>query len=105
RDPTRQSLDLLHVSGIDSLLAEVLDGRWTEEVAAHARDHKNLRATQTRRYCLIRALAAEAEIEFLSENSFAGLGELIGERRQVNVGAANYRNSRALRHSRRIVSE
>ena len=43
----------------------------------------------------------EAEIKFLSEDGFAWLGKLIRERRQINICAANHRNSWALRHSRR----
>ena len=99
RDAARQSLDLLHVSGINSLLAEIFNGRGTEQIAADARDHEHLRAAETRRYRLIRALASETEIESLPEDGFARLRELIRECRQIDVGAANHRNSRALCHS------
>ena len=103
RHSARHSLDLLHVRGVDSLLAKVFDGRGTEQIAAHTRHHKNFGSAETRRHGLVRALAAESEIELLPEDGFARLRKLIGKSGQVNVGAANHSDARAFSHDR-IVS-
>jgi hypothetical protein len=88
---------------IDSVLAKVFYGCGTEKIAAHARDHKNFRAAETRRHGLVRAFASKTEIELLPEDGFARFWKLISKRGQVNIGAANNNNSRAFSHDR-IVS-
>src|ERR1700690_2208913 len=85
--------------GIDSLLAEILDRRRTEQVAPNPRHHEYFRAAETRRHGLVRSLAAKAEIEFLPENRFPRLGKPVVERGQINIRAANYRDARPLCHS------
>src|ERR1043166_5648596 len=77
---------------------EILNRGWTEEVAAHPRHHENIGAAKLGRHRLIGALAPESEIEFLAEDSFAGLGKSVRESGQVNIRAAHHRNSRNFRH-------
>ena len=89
---------LPYMGCVDSQLLEIFNRGRTEEVAAYPRHHEYSRSAKLGRYCLIGALAPEAEIEFLAEDSFAGLGETVGKSDQVNIRAAHHRNSRNFRH-------
>ena len=77
RDAAGQTIDLLHMSCIDALFPEVFNRRRPEKVTAHARDHENFCAAETRRDGLVGALASKPKIEFLPEDGFARLGKLI----------------------------
>src|SRR5215469_1562555 len=83
---------------VDSLLAEVLDGCGAEQIAADARDHKNVGTAQARGHSLVRSLAAETKVELLSEDRLSRFGKLIRECGEINIGAANYGNARAFGH-------
>src|SRR5579864_9471568 len=62
------------------------------------RDHGHVCAAETRRHCLIRALASKAKMEFASENGFTGAGSIVGESGQVDVRAPNHHDVRSLAH-------
>src|ERR1019366_1411378 len=87
------------MGGVDTERLEVLDGGRTKQVASHPRHHEHLRTTETSGDRLIRALASESQLEFLPEDGFPGLGELVGKRCEINVGTSNHRNARAPGHS------
>jgi hypothetical protein len=48
---------------------------------------------------LVRAFSAKPQIESLAEDGFSGLWKTVRKRCEIDVGAANYRNSRATGHS------
>src|SRR5215471_9381522 len=64
---TGESLNLLHMGCIDVQFLEILDCGRTKQVAADSRDHENIRAAEAGSNRLVRTLAAETKIEFLSE--------------------------------------
>ena len=94
----RQPFDLSYVRRIDSLFAEIFDRRGAEQVTAHSRNHEDFGAAEARGYRLVCAFASKAQVEPVSKDRFAALRESVGECRQVDVGAAYYRNSRTSGH-------
>src|SRR5437870_2877752 len=86
------------MGSVDAELFKVLDGGGAKQVASHSRHHENLRAAQAGSDRLIRALASESEVEFLTEDGLAGFGELSGECGEIDVGAAYDCDSRTLCH-------
>src|SRR5882672_584927 len=83
---------------VDTKFLEVLDRGRAKEIASNARHHEHVCATKAGRNRLVRALASESEVEFLAEDRFTGLWELIGEGGQVDVGASDHRDARASGH-------
>src|ERR1700720_3839824 len=83
---------------VDTEFLEVFDRGRSKQVAANSRYHENVRTTKTSRDRLIRPFAAEPQIEFLSENCFARLRELVCEGCQIDVGTSNNRDARAPGH-------
>jgi hypothetical protein len=86
------------MGGIDAHLLEIFNRGRPKEVAAYPRHHENICSAKLGCNGLIGALASESEIEFLAEDSFAGLGKAIRKSDQVNIRAAYHRNSRSFRH-------
>src|SRR5437870_12181347 len=84
------------MGSVDAELFKVLDGGGAKQVASHSRHHENLRAAQAGSDRLIRALASESEVEFLTEDGLAGFGQLSGECGEIDVGAAYDCDSRIL---------
>ena len=70
---------------------------------AHAADHGDIGAAQSRRDRLVGALAAPAEVEVFAEDRLPGLREAIGKGRQIDVRAADDGNLRSGGH-RSLVS-
>src|SRR5579862_670073 len=83
---------------IDAKLLKILNRSRTEKILPDARDHEDLGAAQARGDGLIRALAAEPEVEFLTEDSFARLWKTIGEGGEIDISAADHHDSWNLRH-------
>src|ERR1022692_3262867 len=84
---------------VDAKFLKVLDCSRAEQVAPNSRHHEHIRATKASSDRLIRAFTPESKIEFLPEDRFPRLGELIGEGRQINVRTSNHRNTRAPGHN------
>ena len=84
---------LTNVGCVDSEILEVLDGCRTKQIAADARDHKNFCSAEFGCYCLVCPFAAEAQVEFISEDGFAGLRKLIGVGYKVDVRASDNGNA------------
>ena len=87
-----------HVGGQDEL---VFDGNSLVfgpegQVIAHARHHRHVGAAAARRDRLVRALAAEPDIETAAEDGLARLRQSIRERRQVDVAAPDDGDARGL---------
>src|SRR5580658_6864929 len=83
---------------VNAKFLKVLNGRWTEQIGSHSCHHEHLRTTKTSSDRLIRALTPESEMEFLAEDRFPRLRELIRERSEIDVGTSNYGNARAPGH-------
>ncbi len=89
----RRAFDDVHMRGVDAEGGEIIDRRLPEQVVADLGHHHHLGAAKPRRDRLIRALSAEAQIEALAEQSFAGARERIREGHEVRDGATDYCNS------------
>src|SRR5205807_5675371 len=87
------------MSCVDAKLFKVFDRGRAKQVTPNSRHHKHFRAAKPSSNRLIRAFAPESKIEFLAEDCFPGLRELIGEGRQIDVGTSNHCDARATGHS------
>src|SRR5579864_5995243 len=77
------------MSGIDLLLAEILDRRRSEQIAADAGNHEDFCPAQARGHRLVRPFSAKAKIKLLREDRFTRLGKLVAECCQVDIGTSN----------------
>src|SRR6266478_3565487 len=87
------------MSCVDAKLFKVFDRGRAKQVTPNARHHEHFRAAKPSSNRLIRAFASESKVEFLAEDCFPRLRELIGEGRQIDVGTSNHRDARATGHS------
>src|SRR5207253_11186841 len=97
---TGQSGDLLDLACVDAQLLKIFNHGWTEQVAAHPSHHKDVRSAQTGSHRLIRTLASEAQVKFLAKYRLSRFGELISKSSEIDVGAADYRDSGTFSHKR-----
>jgi hypothetical protein len=81
------------VPRVDAEGGEIVYRRPSEQIAAHLGHHRHLRAAESCRHRLIRALAAEAHLEILAEQGLARAREDISECREIGVGAADDGNA------------
>jgi hypothetical protein len=98
-DAAGESLNLFDLGRINPQFLEIFDGGGTKQVATDPRHHEDIGSAKTRGNCLVGAFTAKAEIEFPPEDRFSGLGKLVRESCQIDVGASNHRNTRTPGHS------
>ena len=84
--------------GVDAARLEVGHCCRPEQVIAHSRHHRNTRAAQSRGDCLVRSLAAEAELKSFAKYRLAGPREAVRERSQVDISAPDHDNVRLPMH-------
>src|SRR5712691_3446587 len=85
--------------GVDAKFFEVLDCGRPKQVASHSRHHEDIRPAKTGSDRLIRPFAAEAKVELLAKDGFAGLGKAVRESCEIDVGAADHGDARTFGHS------
>jgi len=90
------------VGGVNAERFEILDGGGAEQVGANFGDHGDACATKFGGDGLVGAFAAEAEVEFLAEDGFAGTRETVVEGGEVDVGGAHDGDEGWSRHGREL---
>ena len=87
--PVDTPSDDLHVARVDAEGLEIADRGFAEQIVADFGDHEHLGTAQARGDGLIGTLAAEAEIETLSEDRLSGTRKRVCESDQVGIGTAD----------------